>query len=180
MHVQLCSRPAIHTYIHIGRNVCAAVKPDAAPFFCLDLTLCHQLLTAGFKLAPSQKITLVRVCIRCVHAITGMHTSHVQARANVCVRVCCVQGVCVCVVCRVYVAAGRLGSSWRPTRRLHWCVFINYACIYPYLYRYLQSARECCGCLCCVVLWALGFGVVSSRAQHQEITLVYLVNPVRR
>jgi hypothetical protein len=38
---------------------CAGVKPDAAPFFCLDLSFCHQLLTTGFKLNPTQHIKLV-------------------------------------------------------------------------------------------------------------------------
>lgn len=37
-----------------------SVKPDQAPFFCLDLSYCHQLLTAGFKLPPSAPITLVK------------------------------------------------------------------------------------------------------------------------
>jgi apyrase len=39
------------------------VKPDAAPFFCLDLTYCHSLLVEGFKLPESSKITLVKQVI---------------------------------------------------------------------------------------------------------------------
>ncbi|GFH11286.1 uncharacterized protein HaLaN_06761, partial [Haematococcus lacustris] len=33
------------------------LAPDTAPFLCLDLSYCHQLLTAGFKLAGNQPIT---------------------------------------------------------------------------------------------------------------------------
>ncbi|KAL6756481.1 nucleoside phosphatase GDA1/CD39 [Haematococcus lacustris] len=36
------------------------LAPDTAPFLCLDLSYCHQLLTAGFKLAGNQPITLVK------------------------------------------------------------------------------------------------------------------------
>lgn len=37
-----------------------AVKSDAAPYFCLDLSFCHTLLTKGFKVPADQKITLVK------------------------------------------------------------------------------------------------------------------------
>jgi len=37
-----------------------AVKAEHAPFFCLDLSFCHTLLTKGFGLHPSHKITLVK------------------------------------------------------------------------------------------------------------------------
>lgn len=36
------------------------VKPEQAPYFCLDLVYCHTLLTQGFKLSDSAAIMLVK------------------------------------------------------------------------------------------------------------------------
>lgn len=36
------------------------VDEQQAPFMCLDLTFCHNLITKGFKIAENTKVTLVK------------------------------------------------------------------------------------------------------------------------
>ena len=83
---EILSYPHAHTHTHLSWSATAAdfgskaskacstklsttsavtsaypsVKADAAPFFCADLTYCHVLLTEGFSLKASAKITLVK------------------------------------------------------------------------------------------------------------------------
>ena len=50
------------TYPFVLTEVMFLMQVDAkqAPFMCLDLSFCHNLITQGFKIAADSKITLVK------------------------------------------------------------------------------------------------------------------------
>lgn len=69
-HTQYCAHKHTQEFARRGAAVCGkdaaqvsrlyTVAPDAAPFFCLDLSFCHTVLAQGFDLEPGSVLTLVK------------------------------------------------------------------------------------------------------------------------